>query len=76
MGRIDLRRGNFLVRELIISAQAELNDSYELSLLFERQVLILEDLTLGEGYSDKDLVLDGVEEVVGDVLELQVVGHS
>ena len=49
-----------------------MNDTDKLALLLERKVSILEDLALTERNSHECLALLSVEEVVGDVLELEV----
>ena len=72
VGRVDLPRGHLLVGELVVAAEAELNDSDQLSLLLERQIAILEYFTLAERYSHKSRVLLRVEKVVLHVLKFQV----
>ena len=71
--RVDYLWCYFLFRQFIVASQAKLDHFDELTLLFEWQVLVQENLRLGERNADELLSFGWIKEVVRDALKLQVI---
>ena len=72
MCRVYLSRSDFFITQFVIAAEAKLNHSHQLTLLFERQVAVLENLTFTERNPHECLILLREEEIVADVLEFEI----
>ena len=75
MCTVDLGLRELFLGHLVVAGETGLDDLDELALLLEGEEGVREDLGLGEGDLHEGAVVR-VEEVVGHVLELKVVGAA